>query len=79
MNLSEVFKDPQVLHQEMLLEIKHPGYGLVKMTGFPLKLGSTKCKVRLPAPKLGEHTVEILKSLSLDVEAVKNLKEKGII
>lgn len=79
MNLSEVFKDPQVLHQEMLLEIEHPGYGLVKMTGFPLKLGSTRSKVRLPAPKLGEHTVEILKSLSLDVEAVKGLKEKGII
>jgi crotonobetainyl-CoA:carnitine CoA-transferase CaiB-like acyl-CoA transferase len=79
MNLSEVFNDPQVLHQEMLLEVEHPGYGLVKMTGFPLKLGSTGCKVRLPAPKLGEHTVEILKSLSLDVESVNILKEKGII
>ena len=79
MNLSEVFKDPQVLHQEMLLEIEHPGYGLVKMTGFPLKLGATKSKVRLPAPKLGEHTVEILKDLGLDGEAVKSLKEKGTI
>jgi crotonobetainyl-CoA:carnitine CoA-transferase CaiB-like acyl-CoA transferase len=79
MNLREVFTDPQVLHQEMLLEIEHPGHGMVKLTGFPLKLGATPCQVRHPAPRLGEHTREILESLNLDAEAVKGLKEKNIV
>ena len=78
-NLREVFQDPQVLHQEMLLEIDHPGYGPVRMTGFPLKFDSTKCKVRLPAPRLGEHTSEILETLDMGAEAAKGLREKGIV
>jgi len=79
MNLKEVFSDPQVLHQEMVLEVEHPGYGRVKMTGFPVKLSSTSCRVRLPAPKLGEHTEEILKSLNFNRESIKKLREKGVI
>jgi CoA:oxalate CoA-transferase len=63
-NLEEVFSDPQVLHQEMLIEPEHPGFGKVKMTGFPVKVTNNACRVHLPAPKLGEHTEEILTMLS---------------
>jgi hypothetical protein len=37
-----------MIHQEMVLEIEHPGHGPVKMVGFPLKLSGTPCKVRFP-------------------------------
>jgi len=79
MNLKEVFQDPQVLHQEMVLEVEHPGHGKVRMTGFPVKVGSTPCKLRLPAPRLGEHTDEILKSLNFNQESIKKLRENGVI
>lgn len=79
MNLKEVFQDPQVLHQEMVLEVEHPGHGKVRMTGFPVKVGSTPCKLRLPAPRLGEHTEEILKSLNFNQESIKKLRENGVI
>ncbi len=36
--LDEVFQDPQVIHNDMVLETEHPVYGRVKLTGFPVKL-----------------------------------------
>lgn len=58
--LAEVFADPQVQAQEMVIEVPHPDHGTVKMLGFPVKLSDTPCEARLPAPRLGEHNEEIL-------------------
>ena len=58
-NLEEVFSDPQVLHQEMVLESLQPT-GPVRMTGFPVKLTEAPARLRSPSPQLGEHTREIL-------------------
>ena len=60
MNLADIFSDPQVLAQEMVLEVEHPGHGPVRITGFPVKLAGTPARLRRPAPGLGEHTDEIL-------------------
>ncbi|MBN3754360.1 CoA transferase [Paraburkholderia sp. Tr-20389] len=60
LGLEDVYQDPQVLHQELLLEVDHPGHGSVKMVGFPLKFRNEPCKVRRPAPELGGQTDEIL-------------------
>lgn len=62
-NLAEVFADPQVQAQEMVIEVEHPGHGAVRMLGFPVKLSGTPCEVRLPAPGLGEHNEEVLGAL----------------
>ncbi len=59
-DLPEVFADPQILAQEMAIEVDHPGHGKVRMLGFPVKLDRTPCTARLPAPELGAHTAEAL-------------------
>jgi crotonobetainyl-CoA:carnitine CoA-transferase CaiB-like acyl-CoA transferase len=79
MNLKESFQDPQVLHQEMVLDVEHPGHGKVRMTGFPIKFDSSPCQIRMPAPRLGEHTEEILKSLNFNQESIKILRTKGVV
>jgi crotonobetainyl-CoA:carnitine CoA-transferase CaiB-like acyl-CoA transferase len=61
--VDQVFQDPQVLAQEMVMQVEQPGYGLVRMLGFPMKFDATPCRVRRPAPKLGEHGDEILAEL----------------
>jgi crotonobetainyl-CoA:carnitine CoA-transferase CaiB-like acyl-CoA transferase len=63
MTLEDVFADPQVLAQEMVIEADHPGHGAVRMTGFPVKLSATPARLRHPAPRLGEHTDHILADL----------------
>ena len=63
MDLAEVFSDPQILAQEMVIDVPHPGHGDVKMTGFPVKLSRTPAGIQRPAPDLGQHTQEILDQL----------------
>lgn len=68
-----------MLHQEMVTEIEHSGHGNVKMTAFPVKMTNNPCRIRLPAPKLGEHTDEVLTELGLDESEIKELRTKGIL
>jgi crotonobetainyl-CoA:carnitine CoA-transferase CaiB-like acyl-CoA transferase len=70
--------DPQVLAQEMLLEVEHPGRGPVRMTGFPVKLSATPCRVRLPAPELGADSEAVLRELGLEGE-ISRLREQRVI
>jgi CoA:oxalate CoA-transferase len=79
MNLAEVFSDPQVLTQEMVLEVEHPGHGPVRMTGFPVKLGATPARIRRPAPQLGEHTDAVLKELGYTQDRIVELRRGGVI
>jgi crotonobetainyl-CoA:carnitine CoA-transferase CaiB-like acyl-CoA transferase len=62
-SVAAVFEDPQIREQEMVLDVDHPGHGIVRMLGFPIKLSGTPCRVRRSAPELGEHSDEILAEL----------------
>src|SRR5204862_7133485 len=56
MGLPEVFADPQILDQEMVLQQEHPGHGTVRMLGFPIKFAEAPCALRRPTPELGADT-----------------------
>jgi CoA:oxalate CoA-transferase len=79
MNLAEVFSDPQVLAQEMVLEADHPGHGPVRMTGFPVKLSATPARLRRPAPELGQHTDQVLAEAGYDPDRIAALRKAGVI
>jgi crotonobetainyl-CoA:carnitine CoA-transferase CaiB-like acyl-CoA transferase len=61
--LDKVFSMPQVEARDMLIHMEHPKIGKVKMVGSPLKFSETPVAYKLPPPRLGEHTDEVLKSL----------------
>ena len=79
MNLAEVFADPQVREQEMVLTVDHPGQGPVEMLGFPLKFSANPCRVRRPAPRLGADTDDVLREAGLTQTMIDNLRAKGIV
>jgi CoA:oxalate CoA-transferase len=60
MGLDEVFADPQVRATEMVLDVDHGESGMIRMTGFPVKMSKTPARIQRPAPQLGEHNNEIL-------------------
>lgn len=75
----DVFKEPQVLAREMVMDVEHPVFGTIKELACPIKIDAMKQK-RERAPSLGEHTEEIFKSyLGYSNERIKELKEKGAI
>jgi crotonobetainyl-CoA:carnitine CoA-transferase CaiB-like acyl-CoA transferase len=79
MDLAEVFSDPQVQAQEMVLEADHPGHGPVRMTGFPVKLSATPARLRRPAPALGEHTDAVLREAGYAPDRIAALRQAGVI
>lgn len=58
-----LFADPQTRAREMVIELDHPTAGRTRTLGVPVKLSDTPGGVRRPAPRLGEHTEEVLKQL----------------
>jgi crotonobetainyl-CoA:carnitine CoA-transferase CaiB-like acyl-CoA transferase len=78
-SVEAVFQDPQILAQDMLLNVLHPGYGPVQMLGFPMKLSATPCQVRRTAPALGQHSDEILAELNYPEAERASLRQEGVI
>ncbi len=78
--VDQVFKAPQVLHREMLVEVDHPTAGTVRMAGIPVKFSLTPASIRLPPPLLGQHNEEVLASwLGMNDKEISELKRKTVI
>jgi len=64
-DLEEVFADPQVVHRGMQLELQSAAAKGGKIPGIrsPIVLDETPMASERPAPRLGEHTAEILREI----------------
>jgi len=47
----------------MIVEVEQPGIGPVRIAGSSFRLSETPGRVRAPAPRLGEHTEEVLRQV----------------
>ena len=78
-DLDEVFRDPQVRHREMVLEMEDPRVGKFPQVGISIKLSETPGKVRSLGPYLGENTDQVLRGLSYQPREIEELRRKGVV
>jgi len=55
----------------------HPTEGRLRMPSFPINFSATPAAIRTPAPRLGEHTEEVLREAGLDHATIDALEKSG--
>ena len=77
---SQALGDEQVLHRNMVVELKHPNGKSTRGPGNPIKLSRSNDETFTAAPTVGQNTDEVLGSiLGYDKIRIAALKESGAI
>ena len=77
--VDQVFADPQVARFNLVRELEHPAWGLVRVLGLPVALSRTSPEVRSAAPLPGQHTREVLTGLGYDRATIDGLLADGVV
>lgn len=65
-----LLEDPQIKHNGTFIEYDHPTEGHVKTPGFPYRFSATPPQVYRGAPRVGEHTREVLTEAGIDAATI---------
>ena len=76
---ADIAADPHYASRGMIQDIVAGDGEPLKVPGVIPKLSATPGTIRTPAPKLGEHTEAVLKSLGYSGEEIGALREKKVI
>lgn len=77
--VEDLFADPHLSASGGLLDVMLPGGIRTKLPRLPLEIGDHVLGLRREAPRLGEHTSEILAGLGLAPAEIATLESEGII
>jgi CoA:oxalate CoA-transferase len=79
-NMKQICEDPIIRYRNMLVTVDQPDVGPVRIAGSPIRLSETPGRVENPAPLLGEHSEEVLRTvLGYDRTRIEALKAEGVI
>jgi formyl-CoA transferase len=78
-SVADMVTDPQFIARGMIEQHHFPDGAPVKLPAVVPKLSATPGGTRWLGPELGEHTVEVLKSLGYDAAAIEILTRTGAI
>jgi len=70
---------PQVLQQELVIDLPREDIPDLRMPGIAIGLSETPGSARMPPPRLGEHTDEVLTELGYDAEGIQQLRATGVV
>jgi crotonobetainyl-CoA:carnitine CoA-transferase CaiB-like acyl-CoA transferase len=76
-SIDEVATDPALEASGAIARVAHPSEGTVRMLASPGFLDGEPARAGRPAPRLGEHTVEVLRAHGLDDAAIAAMRASG--
>lgn len=77
-SLEEALQSELTVQENIVQEQEHD-FGKLKYIGSPVKFSAAKGNIRMRAPYLGEHTIDILKDLGYNENEIVMLKNEGSI
>jgi len=75
----ELWDDPQVRANDLVVDYVHPAAGAVSMVGPVIEMAATPTSVRRPPPTLGQHNDEVLAELGYSDDEVAKLRDLGAV
>ena len=74
-----MFKDPQTIEREMIIEVNNKKAGTSKAIGMPIKFSKSKTEKSKGAPDLGEHTRAIMQNFGYKDKQIDEFYNRKII
>jgi len=78
LTIPEMHRDPQALARHMIVEVDHVTAGPVKAIGHPVKYSATPVQITRAAPRLGQHTREVLSECGYDATDIQSMIERSV-
>ncbi|MCB1730872.1 MAG: CoA transferase [Halieaceae bacterium] len=75
--LDDLIDDPHLVESGFWQEAEHPTEGRIRMSSPPMNFGRTPASIRAMAPRLGEHSQEILREAGLDQATIDSMLAAG--
>ncbi|MAF46706.1 MAG: CaiB/BaiF CoA-transferase family protein [Rhodospirillales bacterium] len=78
LDIKQMTEDAQTNARDMVQEVGGED-GAIRVLGHPVKYSENPAHISRPAPRLGEHTVEVLAEAGYTADEIKGLKADGAI
>lgn len=76
-SLQSLLRDPHLEATGFWQIVEHPTEGTLRMPGIPVSYSASPASIRRLPPRLGEHSVEILREAGLDETEIEQLLATG--
>lgn len=71
--LEDLYVDPHLVDQNFFQKMEHPSEGMLSVPKFPVRFSQTPASIDRLAPRLGEHTIEVLREAGLSDTKISEL------
>ncbi len=78
-SITDMFKDPQTIEREMVIEVDNKKAGKSKAIGMPIKFSKSKTEKSKGAPILGEHTKEVMQIFGYKDDQIEDFYNRKVI
>ncbi|MGE0230688.1 MAG: CaiB/BaiF CoA transferase family protein [Flavobacteriaceae bacterium] len=77
--LEELLSDPHLESVGFWRIEEHPSEGKLRYAPTPIEMSKTPVDGSRPAPRLGEHSEEVLSEAGIDADTIADMRKKGVL